>query len=440
MGVLNVTPDSFSDGGLYDTFERAVAHGLEMVAEGADVVDVGGESSRPGAEPVPGRRRAGPGGAGRRGPGRRRPRRAAPGSRSTPSSPRWPRPRWPPGRPWSTTSRPRSGRWPRPTGAGWVAMHMQGEPRTMQDDPRYDDVVAEVRGFVLERAGRARAAGVAEVWVDPGIGFGKTVAHNLSLLRHLPELVEAAAGAGLRRGAGRHEPQALPRGAGGRRPARREPAPARRSGPRARWPRRRRPWWRGRAWCGSTTWRRRCRWPGCMVLPHEGQVGGRDPAPQLHLGDQGPPGRQRAARRVLGQPPPGAAPGGDHLAAGPGLRPGRLAAARRRTTWPPTTRRAWPGPTTPWSARATRGPVLAACYQDIDDSLAAGLRILVHQDELGDRVMGVVAGYLVWSGPHRQPAPGGGPGRARGRARHGRARPRAAVRAGGHARRAARPP
>ena len=82
------------------------------------------------------------------------------------------------------------------TGAGWVAMHMQGRPRTMQADPRYADVVAEVRAFVLDRAERALRAGVHEVWVDPGIGFGKTPAHNLSLLRHLPELVEAAAGAG----------------------------------------------------------------------------------------------------------------------------------------------------------------------------------------------------------------------------------------------------
>jgi dihydropteroate synthase len=75
-------------------------------------------------------------------------------------------------------------------------MHMQGRPRTMQDDPRYDDVVAEVRDFVLTRARRALDAGVVEVWVDPGIGFGKTVAHNLSLLHHLDELVTAAAAAG----------------------------------------------------------------------------------------------------------------------------------------------------------------------------------------------------------------------------------------------------
>jgi dihydropteroate synthase len=75
------------------------------------------------------------------------------------------------------------------SGVGWVAMHMQGAPRTMQQDPHYDDVVTEVHGFLLRRARAALEAGVDEVWVDPGIGFGKTVAHNLSLLRHLPELV-----------------------------------------------------------------------------------------------------------------------------------------------------------------------------------------------------------------------------------------------------------
>jgi dihydropteroate synthase len=74
-------------------------------------------------------------------------------------------------------------------GVGWVAMHMQGTPPTMQDDPRYDDVVAEVHGFLAERAAVARRAGVGEVWVDPGIGFGKTTAHNLALLHRLPELV-----------------------------------------------------------------------------------------------------------------------------------------------------------------------------------------------------------------------------------------------------------
>jgi dihydropteroate synthase len=79
---------------------------------------------------------------------------------------------------------------------GWLAMHMQGSPRTMQAAPRYTDVVTEVHEFVLERARVAMAAGVAEVWVDPGIGFGKTLDHNLSLLRHLPELVSAASAIG----------------------------------------------------------------------------------------------------------------------------------------------------------------------------------------------------------------------------------------------------
>jgi dihydropteroate synthase len=197
MGVLNVTPDSFSDGGLYDTFEGAVARGLQMMAEGADVIDVGGESSRPGAEPVPtdvelarvvpvvealARSTRAAGGGARVSVDTTKAEVAtaavaAGASLVNDISASL----------WEVAA---SG------GAGWVAMHMQGRPRTMQDAPRYEDVVAEVRAFVLERAGLARAAGVAEVWVDPGIGFGKTTAHNLSLLRHLPELVAAAADAG----------------------------------------------------------------------------------------------------------------------------------------------------------------------------------------------------------------------------------------------------
>ncbi len=196
MGVLNVTPDSFSDGGLYDTFERAVARGLEMVAEGADVIDVGGESSRPGSEPVSAAvelarvvpvvealaRSDQVAGAVRISVDTVKPEVAeaavAAGA--------------------SLVNDISASLWgvAAATGAGWVAMHMQGQPRTMQDDPRYEDVVGEVGAFVLERARRARAAGVGEVWVDPGIGFGKTMAHNLSLLRHLPELVAASEEAG----------------------------------------------------------------------------------------------------------------------------------------------------------------------------------------------------------------------------------------------------
>jgi len=197
MGVLNVTPDSFSDGGLYDTVERAVARGLEMVAQGADVIDVGGESSRPGAEPVPAEVELG---------------RVVPVvealARSAEAAARGVRVSVDTVKPEVAGAAVAAGAslvndvsaslWEvaAASGAGWVAMHMQGQPRTMQDDPRYEDVVAEVGAFVLERAAHARAAGAGEVWVDPGIGFGKTMAHNLSLLRHLPELVAASERAG----------------------------------------------------------------------------------------------------------------------------------------------------------------------------------------------------------------------------------------------------
>jgi dihydropteroate synthase len=180
-----VTPDSFSDGGRYLDPDRAVAKGLEMVAEGADIVDVGGESSRPGAEPVPDaeeRRRVVPViGA------------LAPHVRVSVDTVK----------PAVAEAAVEAGAtllndisaalWPvaASAGVGWVAMHMRGTPRTMQDDPRYGDVVAEVHAFVVDRAHQAADAGVGEVWVDPGIGFGKTVEQNLSLLRHLPELVAA---------------------------------------------------------------------------------------------------------------------------------------------------------------------------------------------------------------------------------------------------------
>jgi dihydropteroate synthase len=197
MGVLNVTPDSFSDGGRYVTLEAAVARGLEMMDAGADVIDVGGESSRPGAEPVAvgvELARVVPVVEALAGAVRRSGRRVRVSVDTV--------------KPEVATAAVGVGAslvndisaslWEVAAagGAGWVAMHMQGRPRTMQEDPRYEDVVGEVRVFVLERARRALAAGVGEVWVDPGIGFGKTPAHNVSLLRHLPGLVEAASGAG----------------------------------------------------------------------------------------------------------------------------------------------------------------------------------------------------------------------------------------------------
>ena len=183
MGVLNVTPDSFSDGGLWFDTDAAVAHGLDLVAEGADVVDVGGESTRPGAAPVDEaeeRRRVVPVVSA-----------LAPHVRVSVDTRK------------ATVAEAAveagatlvndvsASLWPvaAGTGAGWVAMHMRGQPASMQDDPHYDDVVGEVRDFLVERADRASDAGVAEVWVDPGIGFGKTAAHNLLLLRHLRTLV-----------------------------------------------------------------------------------------------------------------------------------------------------------------------------------------------------------------------------------------------------------
>jgi dihydropteroate synthase len=197
MGVLNVTPDSFSDGGLYVTVESAVARGLEMIAAGADLIDVGGESSRPGAEPVP--------------VGVELERvipvveaLAASAGRSERSvrlsvdtvKPEVARAALAAGA--SLVNDISASLWEvaGAAGAGWVAMHMRGQPRTMQEKPRYGAVVEEVRSFLLERARLALQAGVREVWVDPGIGFGKTKAHNLSLLRHLDDLVEAATGAG----------------------------------------------------------------------------------------------------------------------------------------------------------------------------------------------------------------------------------------------------
>lgn len=183
MGVLNVTPDSFSDGGRFVVAERAVAHGLALVAEGADVVDVGGESTRPGAAPVDEaeeRRRVLPVVEA-----------LAPHVRvsidTTKAS--------------VAIAAVEAGATlvndvsaalhevAAAAGVGWVAMHRQGDPRTMQVAPRYDDVVSEVVAFLVQRAAAAQAAGVDEIWVDPGIGFGKTPRHNLLLLRELGPLV-----------------------------------------------------------------------------------------------------------------------------------------------------------------------------------------------------------------------------------------------------------
>jgi dihydropteroate synthase len=200
MGILNVTPDSFFDGGRHDSTDAAVAYGLAMAAAGADIVDVGGESSRPGAVPVS--------------VGVELARVVAVIEALTPVvrvsvdtvKPEVARAAIRAGATlvndisaslWEVAAEgagPGASRGPGPV--GWVAMHMQGTPGTMQASPHYDDVVTEVHDFVLERARQALAAGVEEVWVDPGFGFGKTLDHNLALLHHLPELVTAASAIG----------------------------------------------------------------------------------------------------------------------------------------------------------------------------------------------------------------------------------------------------
>lgn len=192
MGIVNVTPDSFSDGGLHASVDAAVAHGLRLAEEGADILDVGGESTRPGAAEVPVEEEL---------------RRVVPvierlaRQTSVPIS--------------VDTCKPEVMRAAVEAGAGMindvcalrregaldtaaalgvpvVLMHMRGEPRTMQDDPRYDDVVAEVHRFLAERVFAAELAGIPKkrLVVDPGFGFGKTTAHNLALLAQLERFTE----------------------------------------------------------------------------------------------------------------------------------------------------------------------------------------------------------------------------------------------------------
>jgi dihydropteroate synthase len=192
MGIVNVTPDSFSDGGAHDTVEAAVAHGLQLVAEGADLLDIGGESTRPGAAPVPVDEEL---------------RRVIPvierlaAQTAVPIS--------------IDTFKPEVMRAAVAAGAGMindihalrqdgalaaaaelgvpvVLMHMQGEPGHMQDTPHYDDVVAEVHRFLAERMFSAEMAGIAKkhLVIDLGFGFGKTTAHNMTLLARSERFLE----------------------------------------------------------------------------------------------------------------------------------------------------------------------------------------------------------------------------------------------------------
>jgi dihydropteroate synthase len=190
MGILNVTPDSFSDGGRFFDPEDAVWEGLAMVEAGADLVDVGGESTRPGSDPVPVAEEL---------------RRVLPVVKrlaaeiDAPIS--------------IDTRRAEVARAALDAGAavvnditagrdaemfdvvrqadaGMVLMHMQGDPKTMQEEPRYDDVVREVRAFLADRVAAAESTGIApeRLCVDPGLGFGKTLQHNLVLIRDIGAL------------------------------------------------------------------------------------------------------------------------------------------------------------------------------------------------------------------------------------------------------------
>ncbi|MFJ6024908.1 dihydropteroate synthase [Brevundimonas sp. NPDC092305] len=191
MGIVNTTPDSFSDGGRLTSVEAAVAHGLSLVEQGADILDIGGESTRPGAEPVGVDEeiaRTAPVIAGLRA------RWTGPISIDT-MKPEVARAAVAAGATmWNDVTAlshsPESLSTAAELGCDVVLMHMQGEPRTMQADPRYGDVVAEVTDWLTLRADAAIAAGVARdrIWLDPGIGFGKTLAHNLALTAHLDRL------------------------------------------------------------------------------------------------------------------------------------------------------------------------------------------------------------------------------------------------------------
>ena len=189
MGIVNVTPDSFSDGGRFLDPERATAHGRRLVAQGADILDIGGESTRPGARAVSAEDELG-----RVGPVVEALVGTAPVSIDTSkalvAAAALDRGAEIVNDVTALRADPDLAGLCAERGCTVVLMHMLGSPRTMQDDPRYEDVVDQVRRFLAGRVEAAVSAGVAEerIWVDPGIGFGKTVEHNLELLRRLGEI------------------------------------------------------------------------------------------------------------------------------------------------------------------------------------------------------------------------------------------------------------
>lgn len=192
MGIVNVTPDSFSDGGKFSSTDLAVAHALELIAEGADILDIGGESTRPGAEPVSLDEEL---------------RRVIPviealsAVSTVPLSidtykPEVMRQAIAAGADIVNDIRAlqeeRAVEFVANSNAGVCLMHMQGMPQTMQLAPSYQDVVAEVKQFLLERMQAVMAAGITKdrIVLDPGFGFGKTTAHNIALIQHLESIGE----------------------------------------------------------------------------------------------------------------------------------------------------------------------------------------------------------------------------------------------------------
>jgi dihydropteroate synthase len=192
MGIVNVTPDSFSDGGRFLDPAAAVAHANLLIEEGADMVDLGAESTRPGADPVDAHEELA-----RLLPVLRALRDAPVPLSVDTMKPAVMRAACAEGASFindvNALRAPGALEAVAATDAGVCLMHMRGEPRTMQQAPHYDDVVAEVRSFLLERAAACGAAGVARdrIALDPGFGFGKTVDHNLALLRELGSLASA---------------------------------------------------------------------------------------------------------------------------------------------------------------------------------------------------------------------------------------------------------
>ncbi len=194
MGIINVTPDSFSDGGQFTAMDIAIEHGLNLIAQGADWLDIGGESTRPGAMPVNVKdeiARVIPVVTGLRAHtdalisiDTMKPSVAIAAVQAGADM-------------WNDVS---AGRYSEDglevaaqLNCKLCLMHMLGEPRSMQAAPRYKDVVSDIAKFLIERANLAVKAGVKEsnIWIDPGIGFGKTLAHNLEIMRNLDNLIEA---------------------------------------------------------------------------------------------------------------------------------------------------------------------------------------------------------------------------------------------------------